>query len=301
MSPPLVDLSFRRYVAARKGEASAQAREGAGYAYGGDRKVRAALDKLRPVTLAMEATLRFWQSVGRNRLLGAAIRVGPKQFPHIHKLVERCADTLQIAPPAVFVSASLMLQAQTFGATDDATIVIGSALIDHLTDDELLYVIGHESGHIQNGHTVYLTTLYYLTNAANMIVRYGARPAVLALNGWSRRAEITCDRAGVLCTRDLKIAESTLVKLAVGSQKLYSDINVEEYLKQLEEGRGGAGRFEELFQTHPYLPKRIQALRTFVQTAYFRGVLGAGASAIDGRALTVDECDAHVSELLSVF
>jgi len=42
---PDIDLSFARYVAARKGEASARSREGAAYAYGGDIKVRAALDR----------------------------------------------------------------------------------------------------------------------------------------------------------------------------------------------------------------------------------------------------------------
>jgi len=50
---PEIDLSFARYVAARKGEASARSREGAAYAYSGDIKVRAALDRIRPVTLAV--------------------------------------------------------------------------------------------------------------------------------------------------------------------------------------------------------------------------------------------------------
>ena len=70
MPKPDIDLSFARYVAARKGEASARSREGAAYAYGGDIKVRAALDRIRPVTLAVEATVRLWQSVEKSRMLG---------------------------------------------------------------------------------------------------------------------------------------------------------------------------------------------------------------------------------------
>lgn len=293
-----VDLSFSRYVAERKGAASARAREGALYAYGADLRVRTALDRLRPVTLAVEATLRFWRSVGRNRLLGNAIRVSERQFPAIHALVRRCAEALQIAEPAVYVTPNLaVLSAHTFGSSDDATIVLHSALIDHLSEPELLFVIGHEAGHIHNNHTVYLTTLYFLTQSASTIVRWGAKPALLALNAWSRRAEITCDRAGLLCTRDLSVATTALVKLAVGSQKLYSDINVEEYLKQLDESAMGPGRFDELFARHPYLPKRVQALRLFARTSFYRG--GPGGDG-DTPALSKEECDTQVGELLAV-
>ena len=92
MTKPEIDLSFARYVAARKGDAAARSREGAAYAYSGDVKVRAALDRVRPVTLAVEATVRLWQSVEKSRMLGTAVKVTGKQFPRIAKLGERCAD-----------------------------------------------------------------------------------------------------------------------------------------------------------------------------------------------------------------
>jgi Zn-dependent protease with chaperone function len=299
VSHPKIDTSFPRYVAARKGEAEARVRQGAAYAYVADRRVRSALDRLRPVTLAVEATLRFWQTVGRNRLLGSAIRVGERQFPSIHALVRRCAEVLRIPVPHAYVSPELAaLGARTFGTTEDATIVLSAPLIDHLSADELTFVIGHECGHIQNNHTTYLTTLYFLTNAANAIVRFGAQPAVLALNGWSRRAEITCDRAGLLCSRNLDVATAALVKLAVGSQKLYRDINVDEYLRQLDEAQAGPGRFDELRLGHPYLPKRVQALRVFATTAYYRA--GTGASGAAAPSLSMEECDVEVGKLLAV-
>lgn len=295
-----VDLSFSRYVAARKGEASASARGGAFYAYGADLRVRSALDSARPVTLAVEATLRFWQSVGRNRLLGNAVRVSDRQFPHLERLVRRCAETLQIAPPTVYVSPAITaLTAHTFGPGDDASIVLGGALVDHLTEDELGFVIGHECGHVQNNHTVYLTALYLLTNVANLVVRWAAQPAVLALNGWARRAEITGDRAGLICARDLGVATAALVKLAVGSQKLYSAIDVDEYLRQLDEARAGPGRFDEMFLRHPYLTKRVQALRFFAETAFYRSLVG-GAAGAGGGGISKEECDVKVGELLSV-
>ncbi len=254
-------LSFARYVAARKGEASARSREGAAYAYAGDIKVRAALDRVRPVTLAVEAAVRLWQSLEKSRMLGTAIKVTPRQFPKIAKLAERCADTLRIPLPTLYVSPNIgSLNAHTFGTAEDPYIVINAALIDHFTDTELLDVIGHECGHIQNNHVVYMTTLHFLSHAANAFLRWSVRPAVLALNGWARRAEITCDRAGLICTRDLDASIGCLVKLALGSHKLYSDVNLDEYLAQLDEAQKGVGRFDELTRTHPYLPKRVAAL-----------------------------------------
>jgi Zn-dependent protease with chaperone function len=292
-----VDLSFPRYVAARKGAASAQAREGAHYAYGADLRIRSALEKVRPVSLSVEATLRFWHSVGKNRFVGSAVRVGERQFPNIHKLVLRCAEVLQIPAPTVYVAPQIAtLTARTLGTTDDAMIALGSPLVDHLTEGELLFVIGRECGHIQNGHTIYLTALHFLTTAANLVVRYAAKPAVLALNGWSRRAEITADRAGLLCTRDLAVATAAMVKLSVGSQRLFGSIDVDEYLRQLDETQAGRGRFEELFAAYPYLPKRVEALRLFAQTTYFRSVMNEGGEV----GMSKEDCDTKVAELLAV-
>ena len=306
MAKPDIDLSFTRYVAARKGEVAARTREGAAYAYAGDIKVRAALDRVRPVTLAVEASVRLWQSVEKARMLGTSVKVTGKQFPRIAKLAETCAETLRIPVPTIYVSPNIgSLNAHTFGTAEDPYIVINAALIDHLSEPELLDVIGHECGHIQNSHVVYMTTLHFLKHAANMFLRWSVKPAVLALNGWARRAEITCDRAGMICTRDLDVSIGCLVKLALGSQKLYAEVNIPEYLAQLDEAQAGLGRFDELTRTHPYLPKRVAALRLFSETTYFRSLVGTGreaGGAVDAlpAGMSKDECDARVAQLISV-
>jgi Zn-dependent protease with chaperone function len=295
-----IDLSFSSYVAARKGSASARSREGAAYAYAGDLKVRQTLEKIRPVTLAIEATVRFWQTVERSRMLGTAVKVTDKQFPGLFKLAARCAETLQIAAPTLYVSPNIgSLNAHTFGTTDEAYIVLNAALIDHLSEVELLDVIGHECGHVQNDHAVYLTTLYFLTQAGGTLLRWGAKPAVLALKAWARRAEITCDRTGLICTRDLNASIGCLVKLALGSKKLYSEINLDEYLRQMDEARG-PGRFDELGRTHPYLPKRVAALRLFAETTYFKSLVKQSNDTAPIVGTSKEECDAQVARILSV-
>jgi Zn-dependent protease with chaperone function len=167
-------------------------------------------------------------------------------------------------------------------------------------------VIGHECGHIQNNHVVYMTTLHYLQHAANMFLRWSVKPAVLALNGWARRAVITCDRAGMICTRDLDVSIGCRVKLAIGTKKLYSEVSsIPAYLAQLEETQAGLGRFAEMSRTVPYLPKRAAALRLFAETTYFRSLVGTGRAAgapVDAlpAGMSKDECDARVAQLISV-
>jgi len=298
MDQPLgVDLSFARYVAAKRRGSTTEDAEGlAPYAFSGDRRYLGYMKRVKPVTLAVEATVRMWKNFQKNELLGNAVRVSPTQFPEVDKLVRRCAQRLNIAPPTVYIHQALgSLNAQTYGTDDDAFVMINSAMVDRLDDQELLFVIGHECGHIHNRHVVFSTATYYLTNMASLFVRWIVTPAILALNTWSRRAEVTSDRAGLICCGDIDPAVRTMVKLALGSSKLMEQVNVEEFVSQLKEVKEGIGRVSELNQTHPYIPKRVAALRLFAESEYYKQtVLGVQG----GMALT--DVDAKVAEILSV-
>jgi len=298
MDQPLgVDLSFQRYVAAKKRASTTEDESGlAPYAFSGDRRYLGYMKRVKPVVLAVEATVRMWKTVQKNDLLGTAVRVSPSQFPDVDKLVRRCAQRLNVAPPTVYISQALgSINAHTYGTNDDAFIMINSATVDHLDEKELLFVIGHEVGHIHNGHVVFLTATHYLTQMAGFFVRWIVTPATLALNTWSRRAEVTSDRAGLICCGDLDVAVRTMVKFALGSKKLYEQINLEEYVAQLAEVKEGIGRMNELLHDHPYIPKRVAALRAFAVSEYYRAtVLGVQGGA------PMNEVDAKVADILSV-
>lgn len=295
-----VDLDFAGYVKRQKGlgPAAATASESRSipYAFGDDVRVTRTLGRIKPVELATAATVRMWKSLKKNELLGVCIRVSERQFPRFHRLGKQASESLGIAMPQIYVQPSLAsLNAHTYGTNDDAFIVVNSAMADYMTDEEILFVIGHECGHIQNNHVVYGTALHYLRTAAMLLLQWVAAPAVVALNSWSRYAEITCDRAGLLVVKDAKVATRVFLKLAVGSRSLFEEIDVDEYLEQLPDGREGAGRFAELLATHPYVPKRIAALRVFEKTEMFRKATGAG----DG-GLTIEECDRQVNDLIKI-
>jgi Zn-dependent protease with chaperone function len=176
-------------------------------------------------------------------------------------------------------------------------------LCGSLSPPELTAVIGHACGSIQNNHVPYLTALYLLRKGGSKIVRWAAQPAVLGLRGWARRAEITCDRASLICSRRLDATISAMVKRAVGTSHFFANMDIEEYLRQLDEEQAGRARFDELWAAHPTLPKRVKALRLFAETTYFRSVMGqtsASPGAGETPAMTKEECDAKVAELLAV-
>jgi Zn-dependent protease with chaperone function len=289
-------LEFKKWVADRRGERAAGEEGGEhAYAYALDRQTRLAFENAKPVQFAVEATVRMFKAVVRNELLGHAVKVGPRQFPRLNGLVVSCAETLGIAPPTVYIVNSPVLNAGTFGTNDDSFILIHSAIVDHMTDEELKAVIGHECGHIHNSHVVYLTTLDFLTRVAGVFVWWIVAPALVSLRAWSRRAEVTSDRAALLCAKDPAVVTRALGKLALGSHKLYDQMNLEVFLEQHEESREGPGKYAELFATHPWLPKRMLALRAFEKSRLYRKRMGLGD---DG--LSMKEVDDKVQEIVKV-
>ena len=126
-----------------------------------------------------------------------------------------------------------------------------------------------------------------------MFVRWAVEPALVALRAWSRRAEITSDRAGMLCGKSDIVAMRSLTKLALGSKKLYEEFNLEAFLEQYEEGKDGMGKYMEMFATHPWLPKRVLAMRVFAESELYRKAAGVGTG-----GLTMPEVDDRVRALL---
>jgi Zn-dependent protease with chaperone function len=233
-----IDFDFQRYIERRKGAREAQAREGAAYAYAGDLRLLRALERLRPVKMALEATVRLWRSAARAELLAGAVKASAREQTRVHAIVERCADQLHLPQPTTYVAVGDRTRwARTLGTEDEVYVVLSGALVEELTDAELVDAVGRECGRIQNQHVLPATALFHLEHFAARYVRWIVAPALGALRGWSRRAEVTCDRAGLLCTRDLDVSTAALRKLDAA-------------------------------------PERLEALAAFAESEYFRAILG---------------------------
>lgn len=282
---PAYDFDFQRYVERRKGERAAERREGSAYAYSGDQRLRGLLARLRPVTLALEASARLWKATARAELLGTSVRITERSYPRVHKAAELCAARLHVALPPLHASPLRGMSAHTFGTDDEPVVLLHAELCDALSDDELCHVVGAELGRIQNGATLLATAHHYLHRAPGGFLRWIVGPARAALDGWWRRAAITADRAGLLCSRDLGASASAIRKLA----RAASD-------EPMVAPRGNATGSQPAAGAPPsaldLVGARIAALEIFARSSYFLGVRG------EPGGISPEETDRQVAELL---
>jgi Zn-dependent protease with chaperone function len=295
MSSVGVDFDFPRWLAARRGQMEQSAREGAAYAFSGERRFRRTLAMARPVTMALEATTRLWKDVARTELLGTAVKVTDTQFPRVWEAAKKAAGMLNVRLPAIFAAPSSSIKVKVLGTEDSPHLIVNLELAEKLEDHELIAAIAHELAHIQNGHILYATALHYLNTSAAFFVRWVVQPAIMTLQAWSRRAEVTCDRAALIAVRDVDKTLGAMVKLELGLDK-GSAFNADEYLRSLPEVKKSIGRYAELFRSHPYVPKRVQALRLFADSALYAQLTGQD---LTGK-LSLPEIDKQVGKLISV-
>lgn len=291
-----IDFDFARWLAARRGSMEQQEREGAAYAFINERKFRRTLMIARPVTMALEATTRLWRDVARSELLGTAVKVTDQQYPRVYEAAKQAGAALRVRVPPVFAAPSKDIKIKVLGTEDAPHLIVNLDLAEKLDDTELVAAIAHELAHVQNGHILYATALHYLTNQAVFFVRWVIQPAIMTLQAWSRRAEVTCDRAALLAVKDLDKTLAAMVKLELGLEK-GSAFNATEYLKGVPDIKKGVGRFAEMFRSHPYVPKRVQALRLFADSALYASLTGQDPA---GKP-SLPDIDKQVADLISVF
>lgn len=284
-----IDVNFAHYVQQRKGELAAHVQGNVpDYSFGMDLELRRRLASVGFVRSLTKLMVSLTVPINRQQYLMNGVVTNSRQFPEIYELAVDSARRLGIGTPQVFIYPHGQRNAFTW-ATDDVVpiIVITTGLVEALDLDEMKFVIGHECGHIHNLHGVYNVAVEMTVNPLAQLLL--AQMAAVGLSSgsvglvsglvrsglqifmlqWSRCAEITCDRAGMICCGDLAVAQRALMKLVVGGSERLQGFNIDEYLKQLEQVRTTPARFLELGYTHPLIPKRISALRAFAESEMF--------------------------------
>lgn len=272
------------------------------YEYAGDRSALNALRALPGASWVFKKWLEFWLEFDRIRYLGSAVKVSEKQFPEVHALHAKAAEILGITAPPLFIIEAPYINAYTLGTDDGRSFVLLTrALVDVASDRELMFIIGHELGHVKSQHVLYGTMAIFLANAGLFAgaafpgIQLLALPIRVALNAWFRRSEITCDRAGLICTQDLNAARKALLLTGCGSRELADRIDLDEFAKQGDEASASYGKWGELWTSHPYLPKRIHACELFAQGHFYLRQVMKDKS---GRFLDNQDLDRAVGEVL---
>jgi Zn-dependent protease with chaperone function len=219
----------------------------------------------------------------RLELLGSAVRVDERQFPVLHRLLTEVGATLDTSElPELYVRATPTFNAETIGM-DKPVIVLDSGLVGLLDEEELRFVIGHELGHALSGHAVYRTLLLRMLSLTGLLAAVplggvGIRVIVAALMEWSRKSELSADRAGLLATQDPAAAFRTHMKLASGGH--LDELDQTSFFAQGAEYAGSSDIRDSVLKlllierrTHPFAVSRAAELRNWVDSGAYTAIL----------------------------
>ncbi len=213
------------------------------YIHPADSKALAALKAIPGIDSALKKLLEVTgESAIRVTFMASAVKVTPQQCPDLHAKLQIACTTLGVPMPDLYIQQNPIVNAFT-GGVEKPIIVLHSALIERLNEEETLAVIAHEVGHIHAEHVLYLTAAQLILAIATIPLASLPIAGILkelltatmrgALLAWMRRAELSCDRAALLVVQDPHVVGRTMMKLAGGT--FASKINYELFLEQARE------------------------------------------------------------------
>ena len=194
-------------------------------------------------------------------LLVQANQVNQHNAPELVPALEQAKVRLQVEPVQVFIVPQKSLNAYTFGMGSSKAIVLHSALFQIMDRDELQFILGHELGHVDLGHT-WLNTL--IGGMAGIPSHVGAATILeLAFRSWNRACEYSADRAGVLACNNPKKAITALIKLEAGNDAR-TQAGLLRAIQRIETQDDDLfSNLSEVLATHPMIIKRIEQIRAF--------------------------------------
>ena len=247
-------------------------------------------------------------------LMGNDLKVGPRQYATLYGIYRQCLRDLDMSPePNLYVSQNPSANAYSLGS-EHPYIVLNTALLDLLDEEEIRVILAHELGHLKCDHSILIQMSFWVMGAANFLggITLGLGKAittglVYAFYEWRRKAELSADRAALLVSDDLNLVLRTLMKCAGGSQKYLHECNLEEFIRQGEAYRqldqdnlnqiykfliynGGNGSF----LTHPFSVERVHYLQEWFNSESYRQIR-RGNYAKTGVKSSIN-VDAHDSE-----
>ena len=252
---------------------------------------RAALQALRALPGVDEVIRKILALLGGERGIrllfqGNAVRVGPAQFPRLwHLHTEVCTTFDWPDVPELYVSQTPFFNAGASGV-DTPFIVIHSAALELLDDDELRVLLSHELGHVMSGHALYRTIAAVLAiislGALPMLASLVVLPVRLAFLEWSRKSELSADRAGLLGAQDIVVAQRLDMKMAGGGRGdgFAGQMNVDAFMQQAHEYAASGEGLDVVYKvlstlalTHPMHTVRAAELQRWVASGEYDRIL----------------------------
>lgn len=254
---------------------------------------RWALKRLQAIPLLPKVVAKFYE-LGLDRWLycfnmGLSLRCGPKQYPTLHRILEESCRVLDMPVPELYVTNNPFPNAFA-GGVERPYITLRSSIIDTMSDEQLYHLIGHELGHIKANHVLYFSIAFLLYPLLDILGRrtMGASDVAtyaltMALYEWSRQAEFSADRAGLLVSQNIDTSLDAMIALTAGPSRLRDELNRDAFLAQAQTYQDAAP-LDKLGQvvvfatlgktlTHPMPIHRAQALDRWVKSGGYDQVI----------------------------
>ncbi|QVY65183.1 M48 family metallopeptidase [Polaribacter sp. Q13] len=225
----------------------------------------------------------------RKHLLKSSLRLTKTLAPMLHEIGEHCKKTLMLKADIEF----FVYQGDTFNAScyppDDNKlyIILSSGILERFSKEELTFVVGHEIGHVLFEHFDY-PVRQILDTGENDLAPIHA----MKLYAWNRNAEISADRAGLLCCQNFEAVGRTFFKLSSGVTTDSLDFQLNAYIEQfvdLEEVLNDSNLDpSDWYSTHPFSPLRIKALELFNKSETYAAFNTSVSGEITEEAMEVE-------------
>jgi Zn-dependent protease with chaperone function len=252
-----------------------------------DRAATAALASIPGLDQVVRKLIELgYERALRAYYLGSSVRLGPAQLPETWNLHNQVFKTLDLDDvPELYVRQLPFANASTIGA-GQPIVVVNSELVRLLRVEERRAVLAHEAGHVLADHVLYFTALQILLRMGTsvrlpIIAGLPLMAVRTALLEWSRAAELSCDRAAALVTRNPETVCRTLMVLAAGAEA--EELDLAQFMAQAQAqdyDSGGTGldrlsrMFTDLNITHPMPVRRAQELMAWVRSGEYDRIVG---------------------------
>ena len=204
------------------------------------------------------AAARYHFTSRRRHLLGSAVKITPLLIPHLYALYQKCLELVgEDLKGDLYVQQQSEYNASVHAVGKHFDIILSSAVIRDFKEQEIAFVIGHELGHVLFEHNrVCVKTILSDHTSISYELAY-------LLFQWSRAAEITADRVGLLCGGNLSSAANALFKLSSGLC-LDKEAQIIESLRSQFDEIKALSPFQyasnDWVCTHPLVPIRFKSL-----------------------------------------
>lgn len=185
------------------------------------------------------------------------IKVSERNYPDVYNLSKVSAYRLRISLFPIYIVKSPKLNAYTSGFWGNHWIILHTRLVEYFSPAELLFILGHEMGHILREHSSWLNLITPTGRYSLPLINDALR---VIFNNWMLKAEYSADRCGLIACGDLNSSISALVKLIADKNKIDLDAFLNEFKKTSSDP---FSKISEYFGDHPFIPNRILKLKDF--------------------------------------